>query len=212
MPGAGMAAGLPGASSPDGGGKTSPKTFSTTRPRSVKTAPEDATNVRHGKSVVAAKAAEAGAGDGPQISYPADAYLPFRPAMRKVFDQIRTEFIVTGLVLINMLGLLIDMVVTENACPVYGNVSSIQECEALSAAEPWKVVWNNSFEIEEIVFLTFFSLEILLRIYAYGFRYGGRGKGAGGVHGGGEVEGRRRRARDEGKGSAWGGGRGWGSG
>ena len=91
-----MAAGLPGASSPDGGGKTSPKTFSTTRPRSVKTAPEDATNVRHGKSVVAAKAAEAGAGDGPQISYPADAYLPFRPAMRKVFDQIRTEFIVTG--------------------------------------------------------------------------------------------------------------------
>ena len=60
--------------------------------------------------------------------YTYDRYLPGRVFLRKVFDSIRTEFLVTALVLINMLGLLIDMAVTDAGCNIYANVSTIQQC------------------------------------------------------------------------------------
>ena len=56
--------------------------------------------------------------------YPGDAFLPFRQPLRKVFDNIKTEFIVTALVLINMLGLLIDMAVTDGETRLSENASA----------------------------------------------------------------------------------------
>ena len=50
--------------------------------------------------------------------------------MRKFFDDIKTEFFVTGLVLLNMLMLLVDMVVTDDQgrCNIYGNATVIRSC------------------------------------------------------------------------------------
>ena len=103
--------------------------------------------------------------------YYGDAYLPFRKLMRKFFDNIKTEFLVTGLVLINMMLLLVDMIVTEDQCNIYGNSSVIRQCLDDFAEEPFQVQWTKAFSYIELAFLITFAVEIVLRLYAYGFGY-----------------------------------------
>jgi hypothetical protein len=109
----------------------------------------------------------------PPLQYWADEYLPFRQPMRKVFDNIKTEFFVTALVLINMALLLVDMMVTDESakCGMHGNSTAIRECTDLFAVEPFQVQWTNAFQFIELAFLSLFTVEILLRLYAYGHTY-----------------------------------------
>jgi len=110
-------------------------------------------------------------GRKPPVTYVGDNYLPFRKTMRKLFDNIRTEFFVTSLVLINMLGLLVDMAVTDPGCNIYENVTTIQACLVEHAKLPVMVEWTAAFQWLELGFLCVFTTEITLRLYAYGFSY-----------------------------------------
>lgn len=104
-------------------------------------------------------------------TYSADAYLPLRRPLRKVFDNIKTEFVVTALVLVNMFMLLVDLVVTDEPCNVYGNTSLIRECRERHALNETQREWTNFFQILELVFLLIFATEIMMRLYAYGITY-----------------------------------------
>lgn len=116
--------------------------------------------------------AEAANAKGGQIQvYSADAYLPGRVFLRSIFDSIRTEFFVTFLVLINMLGLLVDMAVTDAGCNIYANVTDIQDCLESKAKDEFYVQWTDTFQWLELGFLIVFATEILLRLYAYGISY-----------------------------------------
>ena len=103
--------------------------------------------------------------------YAADAYWPGRPLLRAVFDNIKTEFLVTALVLVNMLGLLVDMAVTDAGCNIYENVTSIQACLTDHEDSEFIISWTDAFQWIELTFLVIFSLEICLRLYAYGYPY-----------------------------------------
>jgi len=105
------------------------------------------------------------------IIYEGDARLPFRKPMRKLFDNIRTEFFVTALVLINMALLLFDMMFSESGCNIYGNWTIIRNCEVAFALEPLQIAWTNAFQLMELAFLSLFACDILARFYAYGFSY-----------------------------------------
>ena len=79
---------------------------------------------------------------------------------------------ITGLVIVNMTLLLIDMMVTEPTdCGIYGNSSIIQHCLDEFESSPGQVSWNNAFQLAEISFLSIFVIDILVRTYAYGFSY-----------------------------------------
>lgn len=108
-----------------------------------------------------------------QVHYPGDEYLPGRARMRKFFDDIKTEFFVTGLVLLNMLMLLVDMVVTDDQgrCNIYGNATVIRSCIEAVNKEPFFVSWMQFFDVLELSFLSLFASEILARLYAYGPSY-----------------------------------------
>ena len=86
------------------------------------------------------------------IVYHGDARLPCRPPMRKFFDNIKTEFFVTGLVLVNMLFLLVDMVVTDDMgqCNIYGNTTEIHQCTVEVAARPFILQWTALFQWLEL--------------------------------------------------------------
>ena len=77
----------------------------------------------------------------------------------------------TALVLINMAFLLVDMLVTDPNCPMYGDVELIQECIAESLAYDFQRGWTAGFQIMELSFLTVFAVDICLRLYAYGTSY-----------------------------------------
>ena len=81
-------------------------------------------------------------------SYEADAYLPGRHLLRRTFDNVMTEFFVTGLVLLNMLGMLVDMAVTDAGCNVYDNIT-------LEMVGVWDHVNHeivNAFDDDELCF------------------------------------------------------------
>ena len=109
----------------------------------------------------------------PPVHYPGDDFLPGRKRLRKVFDNIKTEFFVTGLVLLNMMMLLVDMVVTDDQgkCNIYGNSSEIRQCIKLAHQEQFYLSWTNFFDILELSFLSLFAGEIIVRLYAYGPSY-----------------------------------------
>ena len=77
----------------------------------------------------------------------------------------------TALVLINMIFLLVDMMVTEPPCTIYGNASDIQQCLVEWDADPFISGWNQGFQIMELSFLSTFAIDILIRFYAYGYSY-----------------------------------------
>jgi len=106
-----------------------------------------------------------------QTDYWGDAYLPGRRVLRRFFDDIKTEFFVTGLVLINMLGLLIDLAVTDAGCNIYMNVTTIQDCLDKYEERTFIVEWTNAFQYMELGFLILFTVEIMLRVYTYSFTY-----------------------------------------
>ena len=60
----------------------------------------------------------------------------------------------TALVLINMIFLLVDMMVTEPPCTIYGNASDIQQCLVEWDADPFISGWNQGFQIMELSFLS----------------------------------------------------------
>ena len=103
--------------------------------------------------------------------YDGDACLPGRPMLRKFFSNIRVEFAVTGLVIINMIMLLVDMIITEDSCPIYGNTSYIRTCLADFAEDEMQIQWTAAFQWMELVFLSTFTIEIFIRIYAYGLSH-----------------------------------------
>ena len=109
----------------------------------------------------------------PAVHYPGDDFLPGRKPLRKLFDNIKTEFFVTGLVLLNMMMLLVDMVVTDDQgkCNIYGNTSEIRECIRLAHMEQFYLSWTDFFDILELSFLSLFAGEIIVRLYAYGPSY-----------------------------------------
>lgn len=104
-------------------------------------------------------------------SYEADAYLPGRHLLRRTFDNVMTEFFVTGLVLLNMLGMLVDMAVTDAGCNVYDNITMIQACITHHEEDAFVISWTNAFQYTELAFLLIFTVEIQLRLYAYGCPY-----------------------------------------
>jgi len=112
-----------------------------------------------------------GAGPPTLIEYDGDAFLPFRPALRKLFDNIRTEFFITGLVLLSMAFLLVDMFVTDPECPIYGNTTIIRECLEEFEERDSQKAWTNFFQMLELVFLFVFAVDIIARFYSYGFSY-----------------------------------------
>ena len=83
----------------------------------------------------------------------------------------RTEFFLTGLVLINMAFLLVDMMITDDGCDVYGNVTNIQICIVQHSQEEFQLAWNDFFKYLELTFLSIFVGDIILRLYAYGIGY-----------------------------------------
>ena len=72
-----------------------------------------------------------------------------------------------------MLMLLVDMVVTDDQgrCNIYGPAADIRACLILAKQEPFQIQCHDTFQILELIFLSFFGVEILLRLYAYGFAY-----------------------------------------
>jgi len=105
------------------------------------------------------------------VVYTCDAYLPGRKHLRRIFDNIKTEFLVTALVLINMLGLLVDMAVTDAGCNIYDNVTVMQDCLQAHSEEAFTISWTETFQWLELGFLVLFTFEISLRLYAYGISY-----------------------------------------
>ena len=107
------------------------------------------------------------------IIYAGDAYFPWRKTLRTIFDNIKFEFFVTGLVIVNMLMLLADMVVSDDQgrCNIYGNTTIIRECIAQAETDPSRIVWTNFFQYLELSFLSVFAIEIFMRLYAYGISY-----------------------------------------
>lgn len=94
-----------------------------------------------------------------------------KPQMRKFFDNIKTEFFVTALVMINLLMLLVDMVVTDTSCGIYGNLTIIQDCYAKEAKGEFLKAWTTDFQYVELIFLLIFAIELLFRLYCFGFEY-----------------------------------------
>jgi len=104
-------------------------------------------------------------------SYEADAYLPGRRPLRRFFDNIKTEFAVTALVLVNVAMLLADMAVTDAGCNIYENVTVIKQCLDNHNDSPRIIGWTENFQWMELSFLVIFSTEVALRLYAYGPHY-----------------------------------------
>lgn len=107
----------------------------------------------------------------PEPVYHGDAYLPFRPGMRVFYNNIKTEFVMTFLVLINMCMLFVDMAYTESDCSMYGNVTEIQQCLVEWEQNEAQVAWTGSFQYMEVFFLVLFASDIVMRLYAFGISY-----------------------------------------
>jgi len=83
-----------------------------------------------------------------------------RARWRKVLDDVHTEFMVSGFVLLYMLLVLIDLVLYEDSCEVGSG-----EDESFGSR------WSFYFNYVDMGFLVVFIMEILVRLYAYGPRY-----------------------------------------
>ena len=90
----------------------------------------------------------------------AKSYLPGRHLLRRTFDNVMTEFFVTGLVLLNMLGMLVDMAVTDAGCNIYDNITMIQACITHHEEDEFVISWTNAFQYTELAFLLIFTVEI----------------------------------------------------
>jgi len=77
--------------------------------------------------------------------------LPFRTKLRNFLDKLVVEFVVIAIVLVYMVLILVDLLLADEP--------------KLSES------WVNAFRYVDLGFLVFFTVELIFRLYAYGFRY-----------------------------------------
>jgi len=77
--------------------------------------------------------------------------LPFRTKLRNFLDKLVVEFVVIAIVLVYMVLILVDLLLADEP--------------KLSES------WVHAFRYVDLGFLVFFTVELIFRLYAYGFRY-----------------------------------------
>ena len=84
--------------------------------------------------------------------------LPFRSKLRSFLDKIVVEFVVIAIVLVYMVLILVDLLLANDGMADDGLVG-------------WADAWSETFRYVDFGFLVFFTVELALRLYAYGLRY-----------------------------------------
>ena len=106
--------------------------------------------------------------------------LPYRATLRRILDDVRSEFVVTGVVLLYMVLVLLDLVLySDTDCGnktyvdrVGINVSGLPYTYQVEAPDnSFTGRWGFYFDRVDMGFLIVFSVELLLRLYAYGIEY-----------------------------------------
>jgi len=101
--------------------------------------------------------------------------LTFRLRLRRQLDDVRTEFAVTGVVLVYMLLVLIDLVLYDTPecantnVTLFNSTTNVTTYAIVGPVDDTSC--SNTFDYVDLGFLILFDVEIAIRLYAYGIKY-----------------------------------------
>ena len=105
---------------------------------------------------------------------------PTKAKLRGILNDLRTEFFVTGLVLLYMMLVFIDFILYEgHGCTDYAEPYKVLTSNIPSPPPPspapsppsFETRWGDAFKWVDLSFLIVFMFELLLRWYAFGYHY-----------------------------------------